>query len=398
MPGAEPDPSFPRHPRAPLVDTALVAGCAAVGVLLALAANAGPDARSGVAFAADLGFGLLACVALWWRRDQPVAVGLLTAACDVVSFAGTPAYLVAVFALAVRRPPLVVVLVALAHLGAVAVGSTIDSAHDDPLWQVVVVSALFLGLVVASGLYAGARRDLVASLRERAARLEADRERDLADARTAERTRIAGEVHDVLAHRISLISLHAGGLQVTAQSGEADPRTVEAAALIGATARSAMGDLRDVIGLLRDDDPGSTAGRDAPAPPQPTLDAVPDLVQSSRRAGLPVDLELDVAGDDVRACPASAGRHVYRVVQESLTNVHKHTARAATTVRVSGAPGASLAVEVSNALPPDGEVEAMPGSGSGLVGLHERITRAGGEFTSGPVGGRFVVRAVLSWP
>ncbi|UAL29835.1 two-component sensor histidine kinase [Nocardioides rotundus] len=378
---------------------AVVGGCAALGVVLAVAARAESPPQGAGSFALDLGVGVLACGLLWWRREQPVVVGLLTALCDLVSFVGTPAYLVAVFAVGARRPPRTVALVALAHLVAVVVGAVVGGSSGEPVWLVAVSAALVLALVASTGLYLGARRELVASLRERADRLEADRERDLATARASERTRIAGEIHDVLAHRISLISLHAGGLQMSGD--RVDPHTADTAALIGSTARSAMVDLRDVIGLLRQPDHGSQSER--PPPPQPTLGSVWALVDESRQAGLPVDLRIDVEDRHVHLCPAAIGRHAYRVVQESLTNVHKHTSLAPTCVRVSGAPGSRLCVEVSSDLGAEARADGpLPGSGSGLVGLHERVTGAGGVFRSGheagPTGRRFVVRAELAWP
>jgi signal transduction histidine kinase len=196
-------------------------------------------------------------------------------------------------------------------------------------------------------------------------------------------------MHDVLAHRVSLLSLHAGALEFRPDASAEE--VAEAAAVIRATARAALEELRDIIGVLREGADG-----DAPEPPQPTLVQFPALIDESRAAGMNVHARIDAP--DV---PAALGRTVYRVVQEGLTNARKHAPGAAVDVRIVTADD-RLVVEVVSRRPvgvpvgaPD---ERLPGAGTGLVGLAERVALAGGELEHGPdAAGDFVLRASLPW-
>jgi signal transduction histidine kinase len=198
-------------------------------------------------------------------------------------------------------------------------------------------------------------------------------------------------MHDVLAHRISLLSLHAGALEFRP---DAPPEEVaRAAAVIRASAHAALEDLRTVIGLLRDD-----AGREPPQPPQPTLASLPELLAESRAAGM--DLRVDVDVVDLAAVPDATGRHALRIVQEALTNARKHAPEARVELRLEGAPGRGLAIEVRNPAPVlAAGASVIPGSGTGLVGLAERTALAGGDLEHGLDGhGDFRLRARLPWP
>ena len=232
------------------------------------------------------------------------------------------------------------------------------------------------------------------SLQERAAHLEAERRLQVEQARAAERRRIAREMHDVLAHRVSLLSLHAGALEFRP---DASPEEVaEAAGVIRASAHAALEELRDVVGVLRDEDP-----REAPEPPQPTLADLGALVDECRAAGMRVNLALEEAAT-VPDLPGTLGRTAYRVVQEGLTNARKHAPGAAVDVAVRADPGRGIVVEVVSraavavgAAPSGGP---LPGAGTGLVGLAERVALAGGELRHGPdERGDFVLRAELPW-
>jgi signal transduction histidine kinase len=207
----------------------------------------------------------------------------------------------------------------------------------------------------------------------------------------AERTRIAREMHDVLAHRISLMALHAGGLEVRPDLPPDDVR--KTAELLRSTARQALEELRDVIGVLRQE-----VGPDsAPAAPQPTLSDIPRLVEETRRAGAKIDFEMLVEHAD--AAPSALGRDAYRIVQEALTNIGKHARGTAGRVRVTGAAHSGLHISVRNRLPVHAQAgPTLPGSGAGLLGLQERVTLAGGALVHGPDGsGDFIVDAELQW-
>ena len=198
-------------------------------------------------------------------------------------------------------------------------------------------------------------------------------------------------MHDVLAHRISLLSLHAGALEFRP---DAPPEEVaRAAAVIRASAHQALEDLRAVIGVLRDGPDG-----EAPQPPQPTLAALPGLLEESRAAGMLLHAEIRLA--DLAAVPDAIGRHALRIVQEALTNARKHATSAAVDLLVEGAPGEGLTIEVRNSAPvlAAGESE-IPGARTGLVGLAERATLSGGSLVHGlDEAGDFQLRAWLPWP
>jgi signal transduction histidine kinase len=348
----------------------------------------------------DLYVGPLFCLAVWFRRRWLTALAILSIPITAISLLGGVAAGIVLFTVAIHRPAKQAYALGVAQFAAALVNVALYPTKDTDLWVAVTLSALVTLGVVAWGMYIRARRALLAELRERAERAEAEQQLMADRAREAERTRIAREMHDVLAHRVTLIALHAGALEV---NPDAPPEEVErSAALIRSTARLAMEDLRSVIGVLR----GSESGDGAEAPPsrpQPTLGDIPRLVQESRDAGERVELVLDV--DEVETLPDATGRDAFRIVQEALTNVHKHARGTATSVMLGGRPGEGLTIEVRNRMPigatvgATGTVPTVPGSGTGLVGLAERVALSAGTLTHGPdsEGGDFVVRALLRW-
>ena len=241
--------------------------------------------------------------------------------------------------------------------------------------------------VVAWGMFVRARRQLLVSLRERALRAEAEQQLRVKQARHQERARIAREMHDVLAHRISLLSVHAGALEFRP---DAPPEEItKAAGVIRASAQQALQDLREVIGVLREDET-----EDTPERPQPNIADLPTLIDESRRAGMTVRYENRLP--DLGAVPTGIGRSAYRTVQEALTNARKHAPDATVSVVVDGSAGADLTIEVRTPLM--GAASGIPGSGTGLIGLAERATLSGGRLEHGPTAdGEFRVRAWLNW-
>jgi signal transduction histidine kinase len=348
-----------------------------------------PNPWSTTAVGVDLGAGALACLSLWWRRRFPVFVAVACLLFGTVSSSATPAGLLALSSLAVHRPARPAVLVTVLWVPSVLV-----YAAYSPTTGPVSVVALVMPLALAAtgwGMFIRARRQLLLSLRERALRAEADQELRQEQARVAERTRIAREMHDVLAHRISLLALHAGGLEVRPDLPA--QQVQETAALLRATARQALEELRSVIGLLRDN------GGPEPDPlaPQPVLADIDRLVQERRDAGTHIDLHMDVrAAGDV---PTGVARDVYRIVQEALTNAAKHAHGAFVRVQVIAAVPGRLNVSVRNSRPvPASPGASLPGAGVGLLGLQERVALAGGTLLVGPdSSGDFVVEAQLTW-
>jgi signal transduction histidine kinase len=237
--------------------------------------------------------------------------------------------------------------------------------------------------VVGWGMFIRSQRELLLALRERTRQAEAERDLRVDQARAQERTRIAREMHDVLAHRLSLLSLHAGALEVRP---DAPPEQMaRAAAVVRASAHQALEDLRQVIDVLRAAEPADGEKQR----PQPTLRDVAALVEESRDAGTAVELEQRVDAEDV---PAATGRTVYRIVQEGLTNALKHAKGAHAEVVVRYVDS-SVELEIADNGPGAATEDGM---GHGLVGMRERVALYGGTIQSGPRdGGGFVLRAQL---
>ncbi|MCX4581643.1 sensor histidine kinase [Streptomyces sp. NBC_01481] len=370
-------------------------------------------------------FGLVVGSVLVLRRRWPIAVVL-------VSIATTPAemgYLMAVVGLytlaASDVPRRITAMLAGMSLAAtlivtfVRVHQDVASADFDPgAWYVPTMAGFMaLGLTAPPllfGLYIGARRRLMESLRERADSLEqelsllADRAEQRAEwARTEERTRIAREMHDVVAHRVSLMVVHAAALQAVALK---DPqKAVKNAALVGDMGRQALTELREMLGVLRAGEKdravapvplaavrvAAAAAAAAAADDGPSLADLEGLVGESRQAGMVV--ELAVQGE-VRGYAPEVEQTAYRVVQEALTNVHKHAAGAKVLVRLAHRD-AEVAMQVENGAPDVSGSAAdagLPSGGNGLVGMRERVLALGGVFVSGPTdAGGFRVSAVL---
>ncbi len=337
---------------------------------------------------ADIVFGTLACLSLWWRRRAPTRVGLL---CTVLSaFFALPAGagLVAIFNAAIRSTQRGLIAVVACGVVGPAVYAALYAGPDGYSWSQLILGVLFTAVAVGWGLFVRSRRSLIISLRDRADRLEAEQRLHAERAREAERSRIAREMHDVLAHRLSLLSVHAGALEYRR---DAPPDIAEAAGVIRATTHTALEDLREIIGIVRDG--GDT---EVPEAPQPTLAQLPALVDESRAAGMRVGCEIDV--DEGVTVPDVVGRTAYRVVQEGLTNARKHAAGAAVEVAVCQPAGGWLEVQVVNRAAVGGQPaeRTVPGAGTGLIGLSERVALAGGELVHGPrPDGDYLLRATL---
>ena len=340
---------------------------------------------------ADAVAGLVACGLLWFRRRWPVAVVLAIAVLGSFSTATSAAGLVALFTVAVHRPFRTVAAVAVLGLATLPIYFRVHPESSEPIGVMLAFVGLITVGVIAWGMFVRARRQLVASLRERAERAEAEQQLRVEQAQAHERARIAREMHDVLAHRISLLSMHAGALEFRP---DADPEEIaRAAGVVRASAHQALQDLREVIGVLREE-----PGDGDPERPQPTLEALPALLEESREAGMHVSHECKV--EDLGAVPAGVGRNAYRIVQEGLTNARKHARGATVDVTLDGAAGLGLTVEVRNRLSlAAADHPSIPGAGTGLIGLSERTHLAGGKLEHGrsPTGD-FHLRAWLPWP
>jgi signal transduction histidine kinase len=384
---------------------------------------------AGIPMAAGIVFGVLAGSVLVVRRKWPIAVVL-------VAIAITPAQMgylmgiVGLYTLAASELPRRIIgsLAGMSLVGMLIVMFVRvrqDMAHDEldlGDWFVPFASiTTAIGMTAPPlllGLYVGARRRLMESLRERADDLErelqllAERAEERAEwARGEERTRIAREMHDVVAHRVSLMVVHAAALQAVARK---DPeKAVKNAALVGDMGRQALTELREMLGVLRSGDgfgrpersavplvavgvaAAAAASRVVEEADGPCLDDLETLIGQSAAAGMAVDLSVE---GDVRSYAAQIEQTAFRVVQEALTNVHKHAAGAKTHVRLAHRVS-EIAMQVENEPPPEVPSLAsarLPSGGNGLVGMKERVSALGGVFVSGPTeAGGFRVSAVI---
>ncbi|SCE77882.1 Signal transduction histidine kinase [Micromonospora coriariae] len=339
----------------------------------------------------DTVLGLVCCGLLWVRRRWPLGLAVATVPLTMFSMAAAIPLLILYFTVVVHRRTAVAIAVTGVGLVTNLVFSWLRPDPSMPYWATVSWGVVLSFAVLAWGMFVRARRQLIVSLRERAERAEAEQQLRVTQARHLERTRIAREMHDVLAHRISLLSLHAGALEFRPDA-PAD-EVARAAGVIRGSAHAALQDLREVIGVLRAEGDG-----DAPEPPQPTLADLPALIAESRAAGVRVNVtdSVGAAGD----VPVALGRAAYRIVQEGLTNARKHAAGAAVTVDLAGGPGTGLTVAISNRWPVGNPTGAqLPGAGTGLVGITERVTLAGGRLAYGrDDAGDFRLAAWLPWP
>jgi signal transduction histidine kinase len=297
--------------------------------------------------------------------------------------------MVALFTLAVHRPFRYVAWIAGADLVLLPVLYWLRPDPELPYAGVVTFATLLTVTVVGWGMVVRSKRILMLSLRDRAHRAETEARLRAEQAQRLAREEIAREMHDVLAHRLTLLSVHAGALEFRPDAPREE--IARAAGVIRESAHEALQDLREIIGVLRAGE-GDDAGGGRP---QPTLAAVDALVAECREAGMKVALDHRVA--DPGAVPASVGRTAYRIAQEALTNARKHAPGAEVALRVTGALGDGLTITVINP-PPTGEARPVPGSGQGLIGLTERANLAGGRLEHGTTAdGGFEVRAWLPW-
>ena len=362
----------------------------------------------------DIAVGLASLALLPVLLRWPVPGALALAVLAALSPAATPASTYATLHVALRRR--FPVAAAVAGVGVVALlirelWRPLGSLSS--LWWVVLVLVAEAALV-GWGELSQARQALLNSLREQARRAEAEQAGRVAEARAAERASIAREMHDVLAHRLSLLATYAGALEYRP---DAPPEQLaRAAGVVRAGVHQALEELREVIGVLRDDD------LTAVARPQPGLSDLKALVEETRDAGTPVDLSERITKPE--ELPDSLGRTAYRIVQEGLTNARKHATGLPVRLLLDGRPGDHLLVELTNPVGPvisagsaaasgSGTRDEIPqpelatqkpslngsGTGTGLIGLAERVRLTGGEIDHG-VGpdGQFRLCARLPWP
>lgn len=360
-----------------LVDTALFLFAVLLGLLAANDRFTGkaPLPDPAWLFQVDQVLGLLACATVWVRRRWPVRITLVLLMVSTFSELTAGAMIVMLFTVAVHRPPKISLSVFVLGLVSSTIYVFVRPESGDTV-MTLLLGATVQGISEGWGLVVYHRRQLILSLKDRADRAETE-----AQLRAHQvREEIAREMHDVLGHRLSLLSVHAGALEYNPAAPADD--VARAAKVIRESAHQALQDLREVIGVLR-----------APVGelPQPTLADVATLVTESRRAGMNVRLHQQLSGP----VPDLLGRTSYRIVQEGLTNARKHAPGADVRVELTGEPGEGLTVAVANTL---AEPVSENTDGQGLKGLGERVALADGRFEHGPTADGWRLKAWLPWP
>jgi signal transduction histidine kinase len=346
-------------PSAVVVDTAIAVLC--YGATVALPVKAAASAGWSL-----LALGALASLPLVWRRRHPIAVAALVGA-GTVGLAVTGAQhsillpygqLVATYTFAALAPP--IWRLAATVVTGVGVVVTVIWILDQGPASLATIGLTFVA-AYAMGTGVRARRDRIAMLEERTRRLAEEQE----VAAVRERERIAREIHDIVAHSVSLMVVQAEAGAVLAAESDRAAATFDT---ISATGREAILQLDRALGVLRDGGPARH--------PLPGLADLPALVEQVRRAGL--DATLTEVGPP-RPVPADLGATAHRLVQEALTNTLKHAGAARATVRLDWRD-TSLGLDVTD----DGRGPAATGTGHGLVGMRERVHAIGGELETGP--------------
>lgn len=349
------------------------------------------DARSndaGAVFVVDIVVGLASFALLFLRRRHPVTIGVVTGLMAGFSaLAAGPATLAAVSVATGRRWRQVIVVGLAQWLGAEML--VFYQPVDDglPRWVVSAINLVVISACMGWGMYIGSRRELLWTLRERAERAEAEQELRAGKARGDERSRIAREMHDVLAHRISQVSMHAGAL--TFRTDLTADQMRSSAEVIQEQANLALTDLRAVLGVLRDNTTGALLDK-----PQPTYADVEGLVEEARSNGMHVEYDAMLTGDS--PVPEPVGRTVFRIVQEGLTNARKHAVGTTVFIHISGSVDDGIDVVMRNPVG-FGPTPQAPGSRLGLIGLAERTELVGGRLEHRRDSSMFVLHAWIPW-
>ena len=330
-----------------------------------------------------LGPGLVAMLLLVWLRRAPIPVAASLAGLWLLSPAVLGPAMAAQAHIARHRRGIDAIAVACVLVAAKSVLMLRDSPNNSATRIEVFISATGVIIALLVGLLGRSTTD---ANQQRAAAQAARQdawEAQLNEARLLERERIAREMHDVVAHRISLIALHAGALahHMRSEQGEAG----DLARAIQTNAQSSLDELRAMLARLR----GNAA---PPEPPQPTLSGLDALLADARSAGQQVAVELD--GDPAEV-PDRVSRHAYRIVQEGLTNARKHAPGALVALSLETTAD-RLRVVVRNRLADLAQPDRS-GSGLGLVGIAERVDLVGGDLSHGIEGGEFILEATLPY-
>ena len=316
----------------------MTAAVAFSGVLWSLSAPAQWEQARWL-FWLDLSFGLVALGLTFFRRRWPFAVAAVTSILGSVSVTANGPGTLATVSLATRRVIWQLAVILLLSRSRRLHAPDPARHASGPVWIDYILGLLSAIAMIVGGMYIGSRRELMWTLRDRAERAEAEQALRVEQGQLNERARIAREMHDVLGHRISLIAMHAGALAYRTDLTAAE--THQTAELIQATSHEALTDLRQVLGVLRDDETGALRER-----PQPTFGDLTALVLEAEGAGMRIQYDDRVVGS--AQMPDQVGRTAYRIVQEGLTNVRKHAPGVTVVVQLSGSPTEGVSIRIRN--------------------------------------------------
>jgi signal transduction histidine kinase len=362
--------------------------CLVFGLLVWSQAAEKEWAEHRTVFAFEIILGVIAFVLVVFRRRSPVTIAALTACLSAFSgLASGPATLGAVSMATLRQPLPIIGIGVLNFVCAMTYTLYAPFELTDPIWVSIVINIVVNAAMMGWGMYIGSRRELIWTLRHRATRAESDQELRVTQGRSLERERIAREMHDVLAHRITQISMQAGALAF--RDDLAADQLREGLGEIQSKSNEAINELRGVLGVLRD----ATTGELIEGP-QPTYSDIAALIAESREHGVHVEFS-DRVDRSAAAVPDAVGRALYRIIQEGLTNSTKHAPGALVSISLSGSPEHGIDVHIRNPL--GFASDSARGSGLGLVGLAERAELRGGTLVHGREGSTFVLRGSIPW-
>jgi signal transduction histidine kinase len=361
----------------------------ALVVLISIGAFAGSfegDRDPGVALIMlDIALGVVAFGLVLLRRKHSFPIAVVTSVLTALSASAAGPAALAVTSLATRRVRWQMAWVAVLNVAAAVVFHLVAPGDATSWLSDVVTSIIFVAAMLGWGQFVGSRRELMWNLRQRAERAEAEQELRASEARATERTRIAREMHDVVAHRISHVSMRAGALAFRDDLSVEQMRAESA--LIRDTANEALHELRTVLHVLREPSTGELIEQ-----PQPTYADLTALIEGSTSDGMRIDFDDQLTSPP----PPEIGRTIYRIVQEGITNARKHAPGARLRIVLVNDAADSVRLTLTN--PIGFAYGDTPGSGLGLIGIAERVEVAGGRFTRNVADGEFTMSAWLPCP
>lgn len=330
----------------------------------------------------DVALGTVAFGLVLLRRKHPFLIAVVISALTVVSAAAVGPATLAVTSLATRRVRWQLAWMAVINVAAALIFFYLIAPGEGSLLGDLVTSIIFVAAMLGWGQFVGSRRELMWNLRQRAERAEAEQELRSSEARATERTRIAREMHDVVAHRISHVSMRAGALAFRDDLSAEQMRAESA--LIRDTANEALHELRAVLHVLREPSTGELIEQ-----PQPTYADLTTLISGATADGMRIEFDDSLESPP----PPEIGRTIYRIVREGITNARKHAPGARLRIVLTSDEADSVRLTLTN---PIGFTHGdTPGAGLGLIGIAERVEVAGGRFTRNVVDGKFTLSAWL---